>query len=313
MLLAVKDAILRAENPASPMFSHPILTGFSGKKMLKALQYFCQLFKGQPDVCYVEVGVFQGLTLLSTAGANPEMPCYGIDNFLQLDPEKKNLNTVQERQKTLSIANAHIINQDYEDALLNLGKHIGNKKIAVYFIDGPHDYRSQLVCLLLAKPYLAENAIIVIDDSNYRHVRLANADFLVSHPNFKLVYESYTSKHPQNMTAAQQTEALEGWWDGINIMVRDEQQLLPQMLPTTHRNRELYVNDHIIHSARLSVLAPHLLNAFNFWVKNNWWGALKALSGAFKHYKNRKHEFEGLFDDVNTHSGQIPTKMNQGL
>ncbi|MBK7410887.1 MAG: class I SAM-dependent methyltransferase [Saprospirales bacterium] len=49
---------------------------------------------------------------------------------------------------------ATVINQDYEDALENLKTHIGEKKVGLFFIDGPHDYRSQLMCLLLIQPFL---------------------------------------------------------------------------------------------------------------------------------------------------------------
>ena len=93
------------------------------------------------------------------------------------DPEKKNLSIVEERLTKLQLDNAFIINNDYEDALENLRHTIGDKKIGVYFIDGPHDYRSQLMCLELALPYLHEQAVIIVDDSNYRNVRQANRDF----------------------------------------------------------------------------------------------------------------------------------------
>ena len=92
-----------------------------------------------------------------------------------------------------------LIERDYEDALEALGNHIGDTKIGLYFVDGPHDYRSQLMCLLLATPFLSESAVIVVDDCNYPWVRLANRDFLISNPSFKLIFEAYTECHPGNM------------------------------------------------------------------------------------------------------------------
>jgi predicted O-methyltransferase YrrM len=229
-----------------------ILTGFSGEKLFGTLQRLVQLFDQEPNTCYLEVGVFQGLTLLSTAISAKQFPCYGIDNFAYLDPNQENFNIIKQRVEKLDVKNVNIIDLDYEDALENLHEFIGSKKIGVYFIDGPHDYRSQLMCLQLALPYLHDNAVIIVDDSNYRHVRQANRDFLVTHPDFKLVFEAYTPCHPQNMTHEQQHEARQSWWDGVNIIVKDPGNKLKPMYPPTERSRQLFENDHIIHASNLA-------------------------------------------------------------
>ena len=173
-----------------------VLSGYSGHMLIGTLQRLSESLLDE-NTCYVEVGVFQGLTLLSSALCNSKASFFGIDNFAFFDPENKNKGIVEERIKKLGLTNVSLINKDYEDALESLEDYIGDKKIGIYFIDGPHDYRSQLVCLLLAKPYLADNAVILIDDSNYRHVRQANRDFLISHPEFKLVYEAYRCSSPK--------------------------------------------------------------------------------------------------------------------
>ncbi len=46
-----------------------VLTGFSGLKLMGSLQRLSQALLNE-TTCYVEVGVFQGLTLLSSALAN---------------------------------------------------------------------------------------------------------------------------------------------------------------------------------------------------------------------------------------------------
>ncbi len=145
------------------------LTGLSGWELVGSLQRLTSLFSEDANACYLEIGVFQGLTLHSVAAANPEVQCYGIDNFAFFDPHKKNFSICEERKKALGNDNACLINLDYEDALESLD--LGTKKIGVYFVDGPHDYRSQLMCLELALPYLHENAFVVIDDCNSNHVR----------------------------------------------------------------------------------------------------------------------------------------------
>ncbi len=239
------------------------LTGYSGKKVIATLQRLIDLFSQEENTCYLEIGVFQGLTLLHSAITKPNYHCYGIDNFAYFDPQNKNFNLVCERIKNLDLTNVHLLNLDYEDALENLHKHINDQKIGVYFIDGPHDYRSQLMCLQLGLPYLHEKAVILVDDCNYRHVRQANRDFLVTHSDYKLVFEAYTPCHPNNMTHSQKQDAENGWWNGINILVKDVNQRLKPMYPPTERSRQLYENEHLIHSEKLAEFAPEALQHLN--------------------------------------------------
>ena len=123
-------------------------------------------------------------------------------------------------------------------------------------MDGPHDYRSQLICLQLARRYLSESAAIIVDDCNYPHVRLANRDFLVANPEYKLLFEAYTDRHPLNMSGEDWQQARRGWWNGINVTVRDLDAVLSPMYPPTERDRTLHVNEHAVHSLKRGRLAP---------------------------------------------------------
>lgn len=273
------------------------LTGYSGEKLAGCLQRLSKLAVNE-DSCYVEVGVFQGLTLLTVASAIPEQSVYGIDNFAFFDPENRNLGIVKNRKANLGLDKVELINEDYEDALENLDKHIGNKKVAVYFIDGPHDYRSQLMCLELIKPYLAENAVIVVDDCNYMHVRQANRDFLKINSDFKLLFESYTSVHPLNLSTQDREDHRKGWWDGVNIIVRDKDNRLKEKYPPTHRNRALYENEHGTHASKYPEAIPYILPLVN------------ALGGIVyktaKKLRNKKGLLIGKFNNMNTYSENLP-------
>ncbi len=250
---------IKAAEPNGALYRPSNLTGFSGNKIIGALQRFPTVYSNLENVCYLEVGVFQGLTLLSVASACKMMPCYGIDNFAYFDPENKNLSTIQKKTSEFRLTNVGIINRDYEDALEKLDEDIGGKKVAVYFIGGPHDYRSQLMCLELALPYLHDNAIVLVDDCNYRHVRQANRDFLVTHPEWKLLFEAYTTCHPVNMNPEDQKEARQGWWNGVNVLVRDPLGELLTMYPPTERSRQVFENEHFIHATKIAEIAPEAI------------------------------------------------------
>jgi len=235
------------------------LSGLAGLKTVGVLQRLAKMMSADESACYLEIGVFQGLTLVSTALDAPGLPCYGIDNFRILDPNDENLSIVQDRMTAFKTGNAKLINMDFEAALESLEDHIGNRKVGLYLIDGPHDYRSQLVCLLLAKRHLHDRAVIVIDDANYPDVRMATRDFLLSHPDFKMIFEAYSPAHPANMEPDERAKWEAGWLNGVNILVRDPDSLFPDMIPPIVEDRTLYFNEWLVHRLRLAELAPEAL------------------------------------------------------
>jgi predicted O-methyltransferase YrrM len=281
-----------------------VLTGYSGEKMVGMLQRLAKNTLTENTV-YLEVGVYQGLTLLSVAKEIGDHKAYGIDNFAFFDKEGKNEGIVNNRIEKLGLSNAFIINKDYEDALENLDRELNGKKVGVYFIDGPHDYRSQLMCLALIKPFLAENAVIIVDDANYRHVRQANRDFLFTHPEYKLVFESYTKCHPGNVSEAEIVGHKKEWWDGVNVIVHDKKNELKAVYPPTHRSRALYENEHSIHSTKHPEVVPFLLRLTNF---------LAPIVYSFSKLKNKKEIIKGKFQSMNVYSEDLPKeKYNDSL
>ena len=281
------------------------LSGLSGLKTVGALQRLVRLFESDKAACYVEIGVFQGLTLVSTALEAPGLPCFGIDNFATLDPEGKNLSIVRDRMDKFVTTNATLINADFEDALENLDRHLGGRKIGVYFVDGPHDYRSQLVCLLLARNYLHENAVIVIDDANYADVRWSTRDFLLGHPEFKMIFEAYSPGHPANLTDTEKAKQEAGWLNGVNILVRDPDGLLPDMLPTVDGDRTLYFNEWLAHRLRLAELAPEALRLADAVCSGDGVAEATARETLVDRHANLKDRFKGRTQDRNMGSAGL--------
>lgn len=310
-LANIADAIKQAQ--ANGLLLHEkqsaaksVLTGYSGDKLVGALQRLVRLFEGDETACYLEIGVFQGLTLNSVACANPTLPCFGIDNFAFFDPDKKNLSVVNHRIEVLGNKNVRLINADYEDALDDLEHWLGDRKIAVYFVDGSHDYRSQLMCLELALPYLHERAVIVIDDSNYEHVRQANADFLRTHKDWSLIAQVYTAAHPYNMAKNDNQTAASGWWNGVNILCRDPQRLASRTYPPTRRSRSPFENDHLVHPHRMAPLAIDSLRLANEIAK----GAPLRFAYRLLKIARRIRELRpqlAKFDEMNTFSSDLPS------
>ncbi|MBU2018435.1 MAG: class I SAM-dependent methyltransferase [Bacteroidetes bacterium] len=273
-----------------------VLTGFSGEKLIGMLQRL-SIHLLTADTCYLEVGVFKGLTLLSVAKEIGKNKAFGIDNFAYFDKEGINQGIVMERMRKLDLTNAKIINCDFEDALENLEVELEGKKVGVYFIDGPHDYRSQLMCLQLIKPFLADNAVIVIDDCNYSHVRQANRDFLQTHPEFKLLFQSYTKNHPLNLPEAERSEQIKGWWNGVNVIVKDPENKIKADFPPTRRERTLYENEHAIHATKHPEVVPFLLKVTNI---------CAPLVYRFSKLSKKNTVIKGKYQAMNTYSENLP-------
>ena len=280
--------------------------GLSGDKLVGSLQRISKYQESDPEGCYLEIGVFQGLTLLSVANELSKHHAYGIDNYSQLDPDGRNEGLIRRLIKENKINDIHLINDDYEKALNNLSKHIGDRKISTFFIDGPHDYRSQLMCLFFAKKYFSEKVIIVIDDSNYSHVRMATRDFLKINPQYKLFFEAYTECHPENLNNVEKEIATKGWWNGVNIVVHDPQNLLESQFPTTSNDRSFYTNDHFIHTERLGIIAPEAVSFFNYVRKFNLYKSCTKMIQTLLKIRHIRSYLIGKYDNGNTYSDGLP-------
>ncbi|MBN4080976.1 class I SAM-dependent methyltransferase [Caldithrix abyssi] len=255
---SIKNIILES-NEVGLVNQPKNISGFSENRLIGVLQRIAKYQEANNDYgCYLEIGVFQGMTLLSVANELSKHHAYGIDNFSQCDPSNTNKDLIRSLIQENQINNVHLINDDYERALDHLWEHIGDKKISTFFIDGPHDYRSQLMCLELAKKYYSKKVVIIVDDSNYSHVRMANWDFLKINSQFKLFFEAYTECHPENLNDVGIEIARKGRWNGVNIIVHDPENLLERRFPSTSDDRSFYVNGHIVHSEKLGIIAPRL-------------------------------------------------------
>ena len=281
------------------------LTGISGEKTVGLLQRLARLFAGDGGACYVEIGVFQGLTLVSAALEAPALPCLGIDNFATLDPRGENKRIALGRIDGVGAANAQLIDEDFEAALDGLEAHLDGRRIAVYFVDGPHDYRSQIVCLLKAVRYLHDDAVIVVDDANYADVRQSTVDFLAGRPDFRMVFEAYTPAHPANMTPAEKARWERGWLNGVNVLMRDPDGMLPGMFPPTNPDRTLYFNEWLVHRLRRAELAPEAVALADAICGGDARAEEKARKALLNKYEIWRNAADGRYPDRNTFSAGL--------
>jgi hypothetical protein len=203
--------------------------GASGRKFRTLVNTLNGLIAGKAS--YLELGILKGKTILTSCIQNPNTQHIGLDNFSQFDPDGINLNLINNVIKMFDIANLELRLEDFESFLISRAK-VQKKDVGVYFYDAIHDYRSQLFALMQAHNVLCDGGVILVDDVNYGHVRYASYDFISAFPEFKLIFESYTRVHPNEMTPEQLHQSREGWWNGVHIIVHDPQNQFVGLQPT---------------------------------------------------------------------------------
>jgi len=159
---------------------------------------------------YLEVGTFMGSSLLSAALFNPSTLCIGVDNFSEFDPRGTNYQKLKENlAKFDNLSNVEFYNQDYKKAITDIFSLASERRVNIYYYDGPHDYTNQLEGLEEILPYLERKCLIVVDDVNYDTANRANNKFIKRHKDFKLAFRIRTKHNGSS-----------GWWNGFAIITR---------------------------------------------------------------------------------------------
>lgn len=167
----------------------------------------------EPDEVYCEVGCFRGSTLIGALLNHPDRMAYAVDNFSEFDPQGENLEHLMQNLSAFHLEEQVLFcNQDFEAFFADWQALQMSDRIGVYFYDGAHDYRSQLMGLLLARPFLADRALIIVDDSNWEPVQQANWDFIAAHPQCSLVLDLPTAGNGDST-----------FWNGLQILSWDRQ------------------------------------------------------------------------------------------
>jgi protein O-GlcNAc transferase len=193
-------------HPRSERFAELLqsIRGMTSPAVLQLLNHAVNCLEFGESYC--EVGCFQGSTLIGALIGHSGVSAFAVDNFSEFDLQGQNQRVLLRNLETFHLlADVSFRNQDFESFLLDLRR--TSTKIGVYLYDGAHDYRSQIVGLLLAVPLLAERALIVVDDANEAGVKQATLDFLASQPAASLLIDLPTpgNGHPS-------------FWNGLQVL-----------------------------------------------------------------------------------------------
>jgi len=165
-----------------------------------------------PGECYLEVGTFQATligALLGTTGRRPRR----WDDFSEFDPGGRNRESCGRTWPRTDWRTGCGSTTRHFEAFFR-DRPASAAPVGVYLYDGAHDYRSQLLGLLLARPHLAQRALMVVDDANWPYVRQSVWDFLAARRRPELLLDLPTSSNGHG-----------SFWNGLLVLAWDRTRL----------------------------------------------------------------------------------------
>lgn len=135
------------------------------------------------DQCYLNIGTWFGFSLLAGMLGNRDKICIGVDDFshdiistqrLRLPPRNPEPHFRRWFEAWRSARHAFYA-LEFRDYFRLFH---GQQPIGLYFYDADHAYHSQYESLVLADPWLAPGAWILVDDINEAQPYAATRDFL---------------------------------------------------------------------------------------------------------------------------------------
>jgi protein O-GlcNAc transferase len=194
--------LARSTHPADRSLAHILseIPGMATENKLRLLN--CAVAALDAGEVYVEVGCYKGASLVGAAASNPHARIFACDNFSQFDGAADALRRTLDARTESGQVTFH--DADFRDFMAAAPWRPA--RIGAYFYDGGHSFRDQYDGVVLALPHLADDAVVIIDDTNKRAARSAND--LVAHalPGFELVLDLRT---PGNHSPT--------WWNGVQV------------------------------------------------------------------------------------------------
>jgi predicted O-methyltransferase YrrM len=159
-----------------------------------------------PGEAYLEVGSFKGLSLIGAMLGNQGRPFYAIENFLEfnLDGSQARIDLLTNLARWVEPERVRLLEGDCFDLLRRDGQ--VEDPVGVYFYDGAHGRLPHYLALGVAERWLADRALVVIDDASWPIVARATDRYLAAHPGYRLLFD---------LAAAHEEDPR--WWNGVRV------------------------------------------------------------------------------------------------
>ncbi|NJL55643.1 tetratricopeptide repeat protein [bacterium] len=141
-----------------------------------------------PNEVYCEVGCDRGASLIAALGDRQDVMAYAVDDF-QNSPEdaaESLLTTLEQADLSDRLL---FCQQNVLEFFLDLRQLETAEKIGVLFLNVGVDYRTTLMALLLAEPFLSDRALLMVHHGIDQALMQAIQDFIAIYPQCQLLLE----------------------------------------------------------------------------------------------------------------------------
>ena len=174
----------------------------------------CRLLNGlvarlEPGEHYLEIGSWQGRTLLSAAAGNAGRLCVACDRFRPYS-RYTGLGWRARRALRRNLAR-HAANRaaihfyDMRSSTFFRRRRLEGT-VGVYFYDGDHTYAGTRHAIAAAAPWLSARATVLVDDWNVRRIRAATFDGFADASVRVLWHRALHGDHTERT-----------WWNGLGV------------------------------------------------------------------------------------------------
>jgi protein O-GlcNAc transferase len=210
-LPALFDDFPRSEHPRGRRFDDVVaeVPSLAMENNLALVNLAASLL--DPGESYVEAGTYMGASLIAAARGNEGADLVAIDDFSfgEMSVAGRELPAAGRQALEANLerfeVEATILEGDALDVLRSGA--LSGRRIGAFYYDACHDYDAQLEALRLVEPYLAEPALVIVDDSDWPRVRDAVDEYLAGQPRARLLVDIAGSDHRQPW-----------WWEGMVVL-----------------------------------------------------------------------------------------------
>jgi hypothetical protein len=151
---------------------------------------------------YVEAGSFKGASLIA-ASHGKQGDFVGIDDFSMGDHGRASLDA---NLAAYGCTHAQVVEGDLFEVLRSGA--LAGRRVGVYYYDAAHGYQEHLDGLRLVEPYLADEALLIVDDTDWEQVERAVDDYLAARPKAREV-----------LRVEGKDRGAPHWWEGMRALV----------------------------------------------------------------------------------------------
>ncbi len=155
----------------------------------------------EPGESYVEVGSYHGTSLIGAMVGNDDTDFVAIDDFSMSDGSRAQL---ESNLKHFGLELPTIVEGDAFHVVPSGA--LAGRSVGVYYYDAGHSYEQQLDGLRMIEPWLADRALLIVDDTDREQVERATRDYLEQQPRARLL-----------VWIPGKENGYPAWWEGVKV------------------------------------------------------------------------------------------------